>query len=156
MSVWFVLAFTVCVTYGSVNKLVCISLIGSSLKWDREWEYVLRQSVVRSHDCERSSVFLSCQYMRTNSVSTYFLSSVCFKWHMCIVKWHTYLWGANKQPNTNTGFFLDTITKVGRLYFCSDFAEHNTEMHTTWRRLDTIVYSSVSVSPWQSPAPLQS
>ena len=24
---------------------------------------------------------------------------------MCIVKRHTYLWGADKQPNTNTGFF---------------------------------------------------
>ena len=35
------------------------------------------------------------------------------KWHKCIVKRHTHLRGADKQPNTNTGFFLDT--KVGRL-----------------------------------------
>ena len=54
------------------------------------------------------------QYMCTTSVSTYLLSSVSFKWHKCIVKRHTYLRGADKQPNTNTGFFfLDT--KVGRL-----------------------------------------
>ena len=33
------------------------------------------------------------------------LSFVCFKWHKCIVKRHTYLWWADKQPNTNTGFF---------------------------------------------------
>ena len=44
--------------------------------------------------------------MCTTSVSSYLFSSVCFKWHMCIVKRHTYLWGADKQPNTNTGFFL--------------------------------------------------
>ena len=31
---------------------------------------------------------------------------VCFKWHKCIVKRHTYLWGADKQPNTNTGVFF--------------------------------------------------
>ena len=30
--------------------------------------------------------------------------SVCFRWHKCIVKRHTYLWGADKQPNTNTVF----------------------------------------------------
>ena len=43
--------------------------------------------------------------MCTTSVSPYLLSSVYFKWHMCIVKRHTYLWGVDKQPNTNTGFF---------------------------------------------------
>ena len=47
----------------------------------------------------------SCRYMCTTSVSPYLLSSVCFKWHKCIVKRHTYLWGADKQPNTNTGVF---------------------------------------------------
>ena len=36
-------------------------------------------------------VFKTSQYMCTTSVSPYLLSSVCFKWHMCIVKWHTYL-----------------------------------------------------------------
>ena len=56
--------------------------------------------------CERASVFSLCRYMCT-SVSTYLLSSVCFKWHKCIVKRHTYLWGADKQPNTNTGFFSE-------------------------------------------------
>ena len=74
---------------------------------------VLRQSVVSAHVCERASVFSSCRYMCTTSVSTYLLSRVCFKWHKCIVKQHTYLCGADKQPNTNTGIFLDT--KVGRL-----------------------------------------
>jgi len=34
------------------------------------------------------------------------------------VKRHTYLWGADKQPNINTGFFLDT---VGRSIAGSDF-----------------------------------
>ena len=42
---------------------------------------------------------------RVQLVSPYLLSSVCFKWHKCIVKRHTYLWGADKQPNTNTGVF---------------------------------------------------
>ena len=32
-------------------------------------------------------------------------ASICFKWHKSIVKWHTYLQGVDKQPNTNTGFF---------------------------------------------------
>ena len=88
--------------------------------------------------------------MCTTSDSTYRLSSVCFKWHKCIVKRHTYLWGADKQPNTNSVFFF----WIPRSVDCSDF-EHstrNTEMHTTWRRLETTVYSSVSVCPWQSPA----
>ena len=61
--------------------------------------------------------------MCTTSVSTYLLSSVCFKWHMCIVKRHTYLWGADKQSNTNTVFFLNT--KVGRLqWFWTQREEH--------------------------------
>ena len=64
-----------------------------------------RRSVVSACVCERVSVFLSCWYMCITSVSTYLLSSVCFKWHKCIVKQHTCLWGADKQPNTNTGFF---------------------------------------------------
>ena len=50
------------------------------------------------------SVYPSCRYMCTTSVSPYLLSSACFKRHMCIVKWHTYLWGADKQPNTNRVF----------------------------------------------------
>ena len=40
-----------------------------------------------------------------HSVSPYLFSSVCFKWHTCIVKRHTYLRGADKQPNTNREFF---------------------------------------------------
>ena len=91
-----------------------------------------------------------CRYMCTTSVPPYLLSSVCFK---CIVKRHIYLWGANKQPNANAGFFFFFF-----FFFwfvdCSDF-EHNArniEMHTTWGWLETTVYSSVSVSPWQSPA----
>ena len=102
MSVWFVLVFTVCVTCGSVNKTVCISVFGSSLQW--EWEYVLRRSVVSARVCERASVFSSCWYMCTTFVSPYLLSSVCFKWHKCIVKRRTYLRGADKQPNTNRFF----------------------------------------------------
>ena len=63
--------------------------------------------------CEHASVFSSSQHMCTTSVSPYLLSSVCFKWHMCIKKQHTYLREADKQANTNTGFFQDT--KVSRL-----------------------------------------
>ena len=83
--------------------------------------------MVSARVCERASVFSSCRYICTTSVSTYLLSSVCFKWHMCIVKRHTYLREADKQPNTNTGGFLGFLvvvfffwggggdTKVGRL-----------------------------------------
>ena len=67
---------------------------------------MLRRSVVSARVCERASVFSSCRYMCTTSVSTYLLSSVCFKWHKCIVKRRTYLRGADKQPNTNTVFFF--------------------------------------------------
>ena len=59
---------------------------------------------MRTSVTERASVFSSFRYMCTTSVSTYVLSSVCFKWHKCIVKRHTYLRGADKQPNTNTVF----------------------------------------------------
>ena len=63
--------------------------------WDGVWSVRASVSV---------PLFSSCRYMCTTSVSTYLLSSVCFK-HMCIVKRHTSLWGADKQPDTNTGFF---------------------------------------------------
>ena len=83
----------------------------------------------------------ACLYMRTTSVSPYLLSSVCFKRHMCIVKWHNYLWGADKrEPNTDTGFFLEWYQDGRSISQCSDF-EHNArnfEMHTTWRRLETM------------------
>jgi len=80
------------------------------------------------------------------------LFSACFKWHKCrIVKRHTYIRGADQQPNTNTGFFW-----IPRSVDCSDF-EHNATWH--WKahymrmtQSETIVYSIVSVSPWQSPA----
>ena len=88
----------------------------------------------------------ACQYMCTTSVSPYLLSSVCFNWHMCIVKRHTYLWGADKQPNTNTDFFLDT--KVSWLqWFWTQCKEHwNAHyMKKTW---DNCLFHCVS--PWQS------
>ena len=88
---------------------------------------MLRRSVVSARVCERASVFSSCRYMCTTSVSTYLLSSVCFKWHKCIVKRRTYLRGADKQPNTNTVFFFFWIP---RSVDCSDF-EHNAR---TWQR----------------------
>ena len=122
--------------------LVCHYNGSESMYWDGVWSVRTSVSV---------PVFSSCQYMCTTFVSPYLLSSVCFKWHMCIVKWHTYLWGADKQPNTNTGCFFLWIPKSVDY---SDF-EHNArniERHTTPRRLETIVYSNVSVSPWQSPA----
>ena len=101
MSVWFVLVFTVCVTCGSVNKIVCISLFGSPLQW--EWEYVVRRSVVSVRVCERASVFSSCRYMCTTSVSSYLLSSVCFKWHM---QWNSTSTSEEQTSNqTLTGFF---------------------------------------------------
>ena len=108
------------------------------------WPY-WRRSAVSARVCERASVFSSCWYMRTTSVSPYLLSSVCFKWHMCIVKRHTYLWVAEKQPNTNTGFFW-----IQKAVDCSDF-EHNArniEIHTTWRRLsrDNCVFHSECLS----------
>ena len=63
--------------------------------------------MVSARVCEHASVFSSVMSggnngMCTTSVSTYLLSSVCFKWHMCIVKRHNYLRGADKQPNINT------------------------------------------------------
>ena len=121
MSVWFVLVFTVCVTCGSVNKIVCISLFGSSLSSNGS-ENVLRRSVVSARVCERASVFSSCRYMCITSVSLYLLSSVCFKWHKCIVKRRTYLEAerTSRQPNANTGVFL----WIPRSVDCSDF-EHN-------------------------------
>ena len=75
---------------------------------------------MRTSVTERASVFSSFRYMCTTSVSTYVLSSVCFKWHKCIVKRHTYLRGADKQPNTNTCCFF----WIPRSVDCSDF-EHN-------------------------------
>ena len=60
---------------------------------------------VRASVTEHASVFVSHvgnNGMCTTSVSTYLLSSVCFKWHMCIVNRHNYLRGADKQPNMNT------------------------------------------------------
>ena len=90
--------------------------------------------MVSAHICERASVFSSCRYMCTTSVSTYLLSSVCFKWHKCIEKRHTYPEErTSTEPNTNTVLFLDT--KVGRFKY-SDFEltqrkEFDTERHTT-------------------------
>ena len=96
---------------------------------------------VRASQCERASVFSSCRYMCTTSVSPYLLSSVCFQWHKCIVKRHSYLWGADKQPNTTTGVFFNFF-RIPRSVDCSDF-EHNArniERHTTWGWIETIVY----------------
>ena len=90
--------------------------------------------MVSARVCERASVFSSCRYICTTSVSTCLLSSVCFKWHMCIVKRHTYLREADKQPNTNTGGFFGFFGVfwvfflggggIPRSVDCSDF-EHN-------------------------------
>ena len=55
----------------------------------------------------------------------------------------------SNQTLTQVCFF-----RIPRSVDCNDF-EHNArdiEMHTTRRRLEKIVYSIVSVSPWQSPA----
>ena len=73
----FGLFLCLCVTCGSVNKIVCISLFGSSnhyngsesMYWDGVWS-------VRASQCERASVFSSCRYMCITSVSTYLSSSV--------------------------------------------------------------------------------
>ena len=91
MSVCFVLEFTVCVTCGNVNKKLYAFLYlvrhyngSESMYWDGVWSRCVCV-------CERASVFSSSQHMCTTSVSSYLLSSVCFKWHMCIKKRHTYL-----------------------------------------------------------------
>ena len=86
MSVCFV--FVYCTTCGSVNKncmhffIWFITIMGVRVCTEME-----------CGQCESVNVpvFSSYQYMCTTFVSPYLLSSVCFKWHMCIVKWHTYL-----------------------------------------------------------------
>ena len=71
--------------------------------------------MVSAHVCERASVFSSCRYMCTTSVSPYLLSSVCFKRHKCIPT-------SEERTNNQTltrGFFW-----IPRSVDCSDF-EHN-------------------------------
>ena len=89
---------------------------------------VLRWSVVSARVCERVSVFSSCRYMCTTSVSPYLLSSACFKWHKCIVKRHTYLCGEDKQPNTNSFFFFFFFW-IPKSVDCSDFQWTQPEEH---------------------------
>ena len=150
MSVWFVLVFTICLTCGSVNKTVCISLFGSSLYW----EYVLRRSVVSARVCERASVFSSCWYMCTTSVSPYLLSNVCFKWHKCIVKRHTYLWGANKQPNTNTVFFSGYKGRSIVVILKTTWGTWHWKAHYTRKTRDNCVFHCERLSSAISSFPL--
>ena len=90
---------------------------------------VLRWSVVSARVCERASVFLSCWYMCTTSVSPYLLSSACFKWHKCIVTRHTYLCGEDKQPNTNS--FFSGYQSRSIVVIFSEHNPKNIERHTT-------------------------
>ena len=60
-------------------------------------------------ECGQCTRLWACLSVFVMSVHVYNfclpISFVCFKWHKCIVKRHTNLWGADKQPNTKTGFF---------------------------------------------------
>ena len=77
-------------------------------------------------------VFSSCRYMCTTSVSTYFLSSVCFKWHKSIVKRHT---PTSEERTSNQTLTQVSVFLIPRSVDCSDFTtqreELDNERHTT-------------------------
>ena len=82
-----------------------------------------------------------------------------FNWHMFIAKCHTYLWGADKQQNTDTGvsfvFFCLFCFWILRLVDCTDF-EHNaanSEMYITWGTLHNSLFHWAYLLRNRQPTP---